>query len=141
MKRDTNHVISKRLVSKAAETNRGIAVENLQGIRERTGKRLRKWQRSRHMKWSFGELRAFIEYKARLAGVATTAVDPAYTSQTCSRCGHCERANRRSQSEFVCKGCGYVAAADHNAAVNIGRAAVMRPIAAGASLQAASPLI
>lgn len=129
MKRDANHVISKRLVSKAATTNRGIGLEDLQGIRERTGKRLRKSQRSRHGKWAFGELRAFVEYKARLAGVAAITADPAYTSQTCSECGHCERANRRSRSEFVCKGCGYVAAADHNAALNVrSRAAVMQRI-------------
>lgn len=74
MKRDANHVISKRLVSKAVETNRGISLEDLQGIRKRTT--VRKAQRSRHGKWAFGELRAFIEYKARLAGVALVAVDP-----------------------------------------------------------------
>lgn len=40
MKKDTNHVISKRLVSKAAETNRGICLEDLQGIRRRVTLRL-----------------------------------------------------------------------------------------------------
>ena len=75
------------------------------------------------------QLRGFLEYKARLAGVVLVTVDPAYTSQACSECGHCEKANRRSQSEFVCKGCGHVAHADTNAALNVrGRAAVMRPI-------------
>lgn len=132
MKKDSNHVISKRLVSKAAESSRGISVENLQGIRKRIT--VRKAQRSRHGKWSFGELRAFVEYKARLAGVAFTAVDPRHTSQTCSECGHCERANRRSQSEFVCKGCGYVAPADENAAVNIRRRAVVNQPTVGANV-------
>lgn len=61
-KRDTNHVISKRLVRKAADTNRGISLEDLQGIRERTT--VRRAQRSRHSKWAFSELRAFIEYKS-----------------------------------------------------------------------------
>lgn len=141
MKRDTNHCISKRLVSKAADTNRGISLEDLKGIRER-GHRLRRSQRSRHGKWAFGELRSFLAYKARLAGVALICVDPAYTSQTCSECGHCERANRRSQSEFICKGCGHVVHADINAALNIrSRASAMEPIAAGASLQAASPFL
>ena len=129
MKRDTNHVISKRLVSKAAGTNRGICLEDLQGIRVRTP--VRKAQRSRHGKWAFGELRAFVEYKARLAGVAVAAVDPRHTSQTCSRCGHREKANRRSRSEFVCKSCGFVALADENAAVNIRRGALVNePIVA-----------
>ncbi len=128
-KRGTNHVLSKRVVDKAKESDRGISLEDLQGIRERTGKRLRKSQRGRHGKWAFGELRGFLEYKSRLAGVALVTVDPAHTSQTCSECGHCERANRRSQSEFLCKGCGHVAHADINAALNIrSRASVMVPI-------------
>jgi transposase len=65
------------------------------------------------------QLRAFIAYKARAAGVRLVLVDPAYTSQTCSRCGHCERANRKSQAKFLCVSCGFSAHADVNAAVNI----------------------
>jgi putative transposase len=129
MKRDANHVISKRLVSKATETNRGICLEDLKGIRSRIT--VRRAQRSRHGKWAFGELRSFVEYKARLAGIAFALVDPRCTSQTCSGCGHCEKANRRTQSEFVCKSCGYVALADENAAVNIRRRALVNePIVA-----------
>ncbi len=128
MKRDTNHCISKRLVTKAADTNRGISLEDLKGIRERTGKRLRRSRRSRHGKWAFSELREFICYKARLAGVAVKLVDPRNTSRTCSECGHCEKANRRSREDFLCKSCGHAALADMNAAVNIGRASVMVPI-------------
>jgi putative transposase len=128
-KKDTNHVLSKHIVNKAKQSDRGVALEDLKGIRLRVGKRLKRSQRGRHTKWAFGELRGFLEYKARLAGIVLVTVDPAYTSQACSECGHCEKANRRSQSEFVCKGCGHVAHADTNAALNIrGRAAVMRPI-------------
>ncbi|MCA1687069.1 MAG: transposase, partial [Actinobacteria bacterium] len=55
-------------------------------------------------------------------------------SKTCSMCRHCEKANRRSQAEFVCKSCGHVAPADVNAAVNIAaRGEVMRPIVASLS--------
>jgi putative transposase len=128
MKRDTNHVISKRLVSKAAETNRGISLEDLTGIRERST--VRRSQRSRHSKWAFRELRLFVSYKARLAGVALKTVDPRDTSCTCSECGHCEKANRKSRDDFLCKSCGFEAAADHNAAINIGRGEFMRPIVA-----------
>ncbi|MEW6422977.1 MAG: zinc ribbon domain-containing protein, partial [Deinococcota bacterium] len=43
--------------------------------------------------------------------------------QRCSKCGHTEKANRRSQSLFVCVSCGHEANADHNAAKNVlGRA-------------------
>ena len=77
--------------------------------------------------WAFFQLRAFIAYKAQVAGVRLVLVNPAYTSQTCSRCGHCEKANRKSQAKFLCVACGYACHADLNAAVNIGRAAVIPP--------------
>ena len=65
--------------------------------------------------WAFHQLRSFVEYKARLAGVFVVAVDPRNTSRTCSACGHCEKANRKSQAEFVCRHCGYSTNADRNA--------------------------
>ena len=46
-------------------------------------------------------------------------VDPAYTSQTCSRCGHVGKANRPSPAVFACQACGWALNADHNAAINI----------------------
>jgi putative transposase len=139
-KRDTNHVLSKRIVSKAKESDRGIALEDLKGIRQRVGKRLRRSQRGRHGKWAFGQLRGFLEYKARLAGVSLVCVDPAYTSQACNECGYCDKANRRSQSEFVCKGCAHVAHADTNAARNIrSRASVMVPIVSDADSATHAP--
>jgi transposase len=46
-------------------------------------------------------------------------VNPAYTSQRCSRCGTVDREARESQAAFRCRSCGYRANADHNAARNI----------------------
>ena len=69
--------------------------------------------------WSFYQLRTFLVYKAQAAGLPVVFIDPKYTSQTCSECGHRERSNRKSQSEFQCKGCGSKAHADLNAARNI----------------------
>jgi len=132
LRKDTNHVISKKLVGKAKATNRAIALEDLRHSRKRAT--VRKSQRSRHESWSYHQLRFFVEYKALLAGVRLYLVDPRNTSNTCSMCGHCEKTNRRSQAEFLCKSCGHVAPADVNAAVNIAaRGEVMRPIAASFS--------
>jgi IS605 OrfB family transposase len=134
--RDVNHCLSKAIVSTAQGTGRGIALENLNGIRERIrARRTVKGKRQRRVlhNWAFFHLRAFIAYKAQAAGVRVVLVDPAYTSQTCSRCGHCEQANRKSQSRFLCRNplCGFSAHADLNAASNIARrAAVNRPDAA-----------
>jgi IS605 OrfB family transposase len=114
--RDVNHCISKALVGTAKDTRRGLALEDLKNIRSRIhgSKRQRRVLHS----WAFVQLRAFIAYKAQMAGVRLVLVNPAYTSQTCSRRGHCEKANRKSQSQFLCVSCGFSAHADANAAVN-----------------------
>jgi IS605 OrfB family transposase len=112
-----NHVISKTLVASAKGTTRGIALEELKGIRLRVtvGRR----DRAKHSGWAFFQLRAFIEYKAQREGIPVVAVDPRNTSRTCSECGHCEKANRKSQESFVCQHCGFSTLADFNAALNI----------------------
>ncbi|WP_432573542.1 RNA-guided endonuclease InsQ/TnpB family protein [Kineococcus sp. SYSU DK005] len=114
---DVNHVISKSIVVEAERTGRGIAVEDLTGIRARV--RLRKPRRTTLHSWSFRRLGTFLAYKAQRAGVPLVAVDPAYTSQTCSHCAYQGKTNRVSQARFMCRSCGVVAHADHNAARNI----------------------
>jgi len=127
-RKDVNHVIAKTLVAKAKDTGRGLAMENLQGIRNRT--RFRKRQRAKMGGWAFRQLRAFIEYKAKQAGVELVIVNPRDTSRECSACGYTAKANRPSQSEFRCVACGHTDHADVNAARNIrsrARAAVDQP--------------
>jgi len=130
--RDINHRISKILVSTAQRTGRGIALEDLQGIHDRI--RARRRQRARLANWSFHQLGQFVDYKARLAGVPVVYVDPRHTSQTCPRCLHVAKANRKSQAEFSCVSCGSAAPADHVAALNIrlrARAVVNQPNGSG----------
>lgn len=127
--RDVNHCISKTLVGKAKDTGRGIALEELSGIRDRVT--VRKAQRADLHSWAFHQLRAFITYKAIMAGVTVRLVDPRNTSRGCSGCGHIDKRNRPTRDVFRCVSCGFAAPADHNAASNIaGRAAVMQPNAA-----------
>jgi IS605 OrfB family transposase len=115
--KDINHKIAKHVVAEAERTGRGIALEDLTGIRERV--RLRKPQRATHSSWSFAQLGQFIAYKARKAGVPVVHVDPAYTSRTCAECGHIDRANRVTQAWFACRSCGFVDHADRNSSRNI----------------------
>jgi putative transposase len=132
--KDTNHCISKALVHKAAVSRKAIALEDLAGIRERVT--LRRDHRYERHSWALFQLRQYISqyitYKAAWAGVPVHLVDPRNTSRTCSACGHCEQANRKSQAEFLCRRCGFATNADENAALNISRkqwAAVNRPLA------------
>jgi IS605 OrfB family transposase len=127
-RRHENHCISKRIVESAERTGRGIALEDLEGIRARVTARGGD-ARNRLSGWSFAQL-GFLAYKARLAGVPMVYVDPRDTSRTCAECGHCEEANRKSQGEFSCKACGHGDHADRNAARNI-RARAIPKLAPG----------
>lgn len=120
-----NHQISKRIVATVQGTGRGIALEDLQGIRDRVT--ARKSQRATLHSWSFFQLRSYIEYKARLAGVCVVTVDPRNTSRTCPCCGHVSKANRPHRDSFLCVQCGFAGAADHIAAITIGRRAAVNP--------------
>jgi IS605 OrfB family transposase len=123
---DVNHRIANEIVHRAERTGRGIALEDLKGIRGRI--RARRSQRGALHSWAFAQLKELIAYKAALAGVPVVDIDPRNTSRQCPRCGHASRRNRRSQARFRCVGCGHHGHADHIAACNIaGRAAVNRP--------------
>ena len=123
--KDTNHCTSKKLVAKAKDTNRAIAMEDLEGIRERVT--VRRKQRTTLHNWAFFQLRSFVTYKAKRVGMPVFLVDPRNTSRTCPECGHVDKANRPSQSKFSCMVCGFAGLADHIAAINIGRRAVVNP--------------
>ena len=71
--------------------------------------------------WSYYELQNMIEYKAEREGIKVRYVDPAYTSQTCSKCGHVDKEHRPTQAKFKCINCGLELNADHNASINIAR--------------------
>jgi putative transposase len=130
--KDVNHCIAKCIVVEAKRTDSGIAIEQLEGIRQRA--RLRRPQRTMLHSWAFAQLGTFIAYKAQALGIPFVQVDPAYSSQECSRCHHVERANRPSQRVFLCRLCDFAEHADRNAAVVIAQrgvacwAAANRPV-------------
>lgn len=122
-----NHCISKSIVSTAERSGFGIVLEDLTHIRARC--KANKEQRKRLHNWGFGQLRAFVEYKAKQRGVPVVAIDPRNTSRECPECGHIDKRNRKTQSMFRCLICGHEANADQNAARNIsGRAIVTKPM-------------
>ena len=57
----------------------------------------------------------FCRYKAAWSGGEVREVAAAYSSQTCSVCGHCCAENRPSQAVFRCVKCGHEENADTNA--------------------------
>ena len=131
-KANTNHRIAKKLVAKATDTGRGIAIENLEGIRNRT--RFRQKQRDRMSKWAFAELRGYIEYKAALAGVKVQSVNPHNTSRRCPVCNHVSKKNRIRPDVFLCDECRHFDHADIVGAKNIrsGALVIAREVSAAA---------
>ena len=129
--KDINHQISKSIVAVAEGTGRGIAVEDLTGIRDRVT--ARRPQRATLHSWSFHDLRAKIEYKAERVGVLVVAVDPRNSSRECPCCGHIDKANRKHRDSFLCVDCGFSGPSDYVAALNLrerGRAVVNQPYVA-----------
>ena len=97
-----------------------IVLERLTDIRKLCGEkgRARKKHRANMSRWSFKRLENAINCGSELSGVYVEYIDPAYTSQICSRCKIVLKSNRKTQSLYSCS-CGLRLNADLNAARNI----------------------
>lgn len=62
----------------------------------------------------------------RKAAGRVEKIDPAYSSQRCSACGHISAESRQSQALFACIACGHTSNADLNAARNIAAGRAVR---------------
>lgn len=133
--KDVNHCISKSIVKFAVQENVSvIGLEDLTNIRDRTSipktrgrtsilktrdrTNIPKKEPYLHNIWAFRQLQSFIEYKAKEVGILVEYINPEYTSQTCSRCNHISK-NNRKRLTFHCEVCGFELNADLNGARNI----------------------
>lgn len=107
---DVNHCIAKLVVNEPFEA---IALEKLKIQRKKkNGKRFN----NKLGNWAFRQLQQFVEYNAEALGKTVVYVNPAYTSQTCSRCG---QKGIRNGLRFKCSSCRFELNADLNASRNI----------------------
>lgn len=65
---------------------------------------------------AWGQLLTFTEYKLKERDKLLVRIDPRYSSQECSTCGHIDKNSRLSQDAFHCTQCGHTNNADYNAA-------------------------
>lgn len=81
---------------------------------------------------AWGQFFAITKSKAENAGRTFERVNPRYTSQTCSNCGHRQKM-RLAIRVYECEKCGFVIDRDHNAAINLDsvRASGPKPDACG----------
>lgn len=111
----TNFIYAKRIVDTAIKYHCGtINMEDLTiDVSSRKSERFLKTD------WTYYDLLQKIESRAANFGIAVQKVNPQYTSQKCSKCGHVSADNRKDQAHFKCVSCGFEMNADLNAARNI----------------------
>jgi len=109
-----NHVLAKQTIEVAKQNKcKYINVEDLSNI----GK-----DQSNNMvlrNWKYADLIDKLSYKASKHGIIVRKINPAYTSQRCSKCDTVSKDNRLSQESFKCVSCGFSENADINASINI----------------------
>jgi IS605 OrfB family transposase len=111
---DTLHRISKNIVEHADKHGVDVIVfEDLKEIRKDIS------NKKKFQQWTFRKLYQFVEYKAEEKGIQVEKINPEYTSQRCSECGHTTSGNR-NETSFECVNCGKELHSDYNAAKNIG---------------------
>jgi len=90
-----------------------IIIEDLVSVK--TGK---KYFTNKIQRWSYAKTIDKINRICEDNGIMLVKVSPAYTSQTCSSCGHVDKKSRQGET-FKCTSCKYEIDADYNASINI----------------------
>jgi IS605 OrfB family transposase len=102
-----------------------LIVEDLVNVKHKSKGKIRKEFNNKLQRWSYPKLLTALERHSEAEGFELKKVNPAYTSQTCSRCGVIKKENRKGES-YSCS-CGLEMDADLNASINILRRGVYSP--------------
>lgn len=95
-----------------------VVVEDLKNVKHRTKGRMRKQFMNKLQRWSYPKVLGKLAAVCEEQGIELLKINPAYTSQTCSSCGHTDKSSRKGKL-FDCVACGFKMDADLNAAINI----------------------
>ncbi len=118
--KERNYYINREAKKLPFNEYKVIVMENIKNIKRNTKreKRLRKEFRSKFQRWTYPLLFSRINQLCETTGVQFIAIDPAYSSQTCNKCGSVHKLSRNGEM-FKCRNCGYTLDADFNASLNI----------------------
>lgn len=122
-KMDFLHKITNKLSENQTIAIEKLSIKSMTKMDKKLGKK-KKNLTKKILEMSWFKFAVLLEYKLKRNGGNLIKVNPAYTSQKCSKCGHINKNNRLTQSQFKCLSCGYEANADFNASVNIYNIAV-----------------
>ncbi|RLI97315.1 MAG: hypothetical protein DRP00_04245 [Candidatus Aenigmatarchaeota archaeon] len=95
-----------------------VVVEDLKNVKKKTRGRISKKFMNKLQRWAYSQFLQRLRNWLEVVGVQCLSVDPAYTSQTCSKCGCVDRKSR-NRERFCCTACGFESDADLNASQNI----------------------
>lgn len=112
-------------VKKMSKSAKGTAAKHGKMVKQKSG------LNKSILDQGWGMFRQFLAYKLKYNyGTELIEVNPQYTSQRCSGCGHTHADNRKNQASFKCVKCGLSMNADLNASLNI-KAAGLAVLACG----------
>ena len=101
-------------VKNMSRSAKGTAAEHGKNVKQKAG------LNKSILDQGWGMFRQFLAYKLKYNyGTELIEVNPQYTSQKCSGCGHTHADNRKKQASFKCVKCGLSMNADLNASLNI----------------------
>ena len=105
---NVNHNISREIIEIVNKySNCMVIMENLSGFKRKV-----------RIQWNRYQLQEMITYKGVAYGIKSYKVDPKFTSQQCSKCGHIDKESRDGIN-FECVECGFQLNADVNASKNL----------------------
>jgi putative transposase len=115
---ERNEFVNRAVKSLPFSTTKIFVIENLKGFKN--GRRFHREFQAKFQRWTYPGLVKRVKLASERLGVQVEEVNPAFSSQTCSRCGIKDK-NSRKGEVFACTSCGYESDADINASVNISR--------------------
>ena len=113
---ERDEFVNKTVKALPFDSTKTFVIESLKGLKN--GRHFKKKFQARFQRWTYPQLVKRIQLASERLGVQVEEVNPAFTSQTCSRCGVKDKNSRKGEM-FACTSCGYESDADVNASVNI----------------------
>ena len=122
---ERNNLINQSLNGLNLSNVKELICEDLKNVKYKSKGKIRKKFNSKLQRWSYVQCLDKLSHMAEESGTLFTKVNPAYTSQKCSRCGVIRKLNRKGEI-YKCA-CGNIMDADLNASKNISFMGVYSP--------------
>jgi len=95
-----------------------IVVEKLRNVKKNSKGKIYKRFNNKLQRWSYSKVLSMLSLRCEESGILYKEINPAFTSQTCYKCGFRHKNNRLGE-KFLCLNCGSSLDADYNASLNI----------------------